>query len=173
VRLHELDEIVVVQSLGDTAHDMMREHLEEKLPSVRFTPCNFTAQKVAVEEVESWRTTAITCVDYRSPFDHTRRGIMSNVDTHLVCLPGAVKWFLESGILGRELFNWLLNRKQKVRLFQHEDCGAYGSELHEDELRERLEHLHAMREFVRIATNHGVTVTECGFIRLDGGILTV
>lgn len=118
---------------------------------------------------ETWVECAITCVDYRPPFAEARNSLRLP-HRHEITIPGAVKQLLEYGPLNTSLFQWLGQRQLLVKVFQHEDCGAYGPELHADSPAELAQHRADVARFATLAEMHGVRVAGGGLIELAGTV---
>ena len=128
------------------------------------------ASELAPGIAETWDECVITCVDFRSPFASARDGLRTST-CHEVTLPGAAKQFTDGGPFATYLFWWLLRQPRiRVEVLQHEDCGAYGPELHEDSPAELAAHHKDIARFAELAKRHGVKFTGGGLIELAGTI---
>lgn len=175
VSLHKLTEVTIIGTDEDVTIDWLKGWFKSHLPDIERTLTAYP--KSSAEDLRRYAAShdacVVACVDYREPFAQARTEICGIYDD-MVTIPGAAKWLIEAGPLQTDLFHWLSYRKfTSFRVLQHEDCGAYGPELREDELEERLEHYLTMREFMQIAKAHEVAVDKCGFIHMSGHVTWV
>lgn len=109
----------------------------------------------------------VTCVDYREPFVK-ERNTLRQPNCHEVAIPGAVKRLSEGGPIAAHLIPWLRTNDLTVEVLQHEDCGAYGPELHADSPEELAQHSADVTRFATLAEMQGVRFAGGRLIRLDG-----
>lgn len=117
--------------------------------------------------VGQWDECTVTCVDFRAPFAETRDRLRAP-NRHEITIPGAAKQLLEDDRLKMYAIPWFRDRQLLVRVLQHEDCGAYGPELHADSPAELAQHRADVTRFATLAEMHGVRFAGGGLIRLDG-----
>lgn len=117
----------------------------------------------------TWNECTVTCVDYREPFVEARNSLRQP-HRHEITIPGAVKQLLTDGPLKTYVFHWLGRRRLLVNVFQHEDCGVYGPELHADSPAELAQHRTDVSRFAALAEMHGVRFAGGGLIELAGTI---
>lgn len=127
------------------------------------------ASEFAPGIAKTWGECTVTCVDYRRPFA-TARDALRTPNHYEITIPGAAKCFLEEGPLTAQIFPWLYERGLLVKVFQHEDCGAYGPELHADSPVELIQHRKDVARFATLSETHGVRFAGGGLIELSGAI---
>lgn len=169
--LHGIPEVAVVaddlQDYNGTVNHIGRSS-RGKWRFERVIP-DLGASELAPGIAEAWDECTVTCVDYREPFAAARNSM--RVQTrHEIAIPGAVKFLLEEGPLAARIFPWLHERRLLVRVLQHEDCGAYGPELHEDSPAELAQHRDDIARFATLAELHGVRFADSRLIKLSGAI---
>lgn len=118
---------------------------------------------------DDWNTVTVTCCDFRTPFEMVRTEYR-RPDAYTFTVPGAAKALIGKTETGKQFFGWTAERGLGVRLFQHEDCHAYGPDLHADPKEELQRHTQDAAEFVSMAEQRGIPVIDKGIIRLTGSI---
>lgn len=169
--LHGISEIAVVahdltdynRAVGSIGRVLKgRWRFERVIPSL---PSSELAPGIAA----TWCECTVSCVDFRPPFAEARNNLRQS-HRHEITTPGAAKQLLADGPLKTHVFQWLDQRRLLVRVFQHEDCGAYGPELHADSPAELAQHRADVARFATLAEMHSVRFAGGGLIRLAGTI---
>lgn len=167
--LHGISEIAVV-AYELTGYNHVVGNIGRMLKGTwrfkRVTPI-LPASELAPGIVETWKECMVTCVDFRPPFAEARDTLRQS-HRYEIAIPGAAKQLLEEGSLKTCLLQWLVERRLRVEVLQHEDCGAYGPELHADSPAELVQHRDDVVRFAMLAEMHGVRFVGGRLIRLDG-----
>lgn len=165
--LHGISEVAVVADdltdyNGTVGH--IGRSIKGKWRFERVIP-NLDASEFAPGIAETWGGCTVTCVDYRRPFAAVR-DLLRTPNHYEITIPGAAKCFLEEGPLAAQIFPWLHEHRLIVKVLQHEDCGAYGPELHADSPMELTQHKVDVAQFATLAKMHGVRFAGGGLIEL-------
>lgn len=174
-KLHGISEIAVVaceladynDAVGNIGQ-MLGRQVKGRWQFERVVP-DLPPSELAPGIAGTWDECTVTCVDYREPFAAARDRLRQS-NRHEIAVPGAVKRIVEDPVFSAHVLLQLHSRGLLVRVFQHEDCGAYGPELHEDSPAELAQHRTDVLRFATLAEMHGVRFAGGWLIELAGTI---
>lgn len=119
-----------------------------------------------------WNTVTVTCCDARTAFEMVRCEFR-RPDSYTVALPGAAAALVDDTPLGNRFFTWAARLGLGIRLFQHEDCHAYGPDRVAKHISAEDQHRRDIAAFEQQAATFGLPIINKGIVRLNGRIDTI